>query len=68
MKFIVEVKKVESVKVGERYEDSIPMRDVYSPNDRRVTNIMEDQVRVVLRQEVDNLNLPELVKLLNGIV
>jgi len=66
MKYIIEVKKVESVKVGERYE-SAPDQ-MYRERGSSTYPIMEDQVSLVLRQEVENLNMQELVKLLNGIV
>ena len=62
MKYIVEIKKVESVQIGERFERN----DMYG-RDSRIP-IMEDQTTLILRQEVEKLNIQEFVKLLNGIV
>lgn len=64
MSYIVEVKKKESVQVGERY-GKIDMGS-YS-NSREAFPIMEERISPMLRQEVESLNLQELVKLLNNI-
>lgn len=62
MSYIIEVKEIKSVKVGERFEDDL---NGYRPN---AVGIFEDKVTSILRQEVQDLDLKELVKLLNKIV
>jgi len=64
MSYIVEVKKREMVKVGERVESTY---ELYNRQPSTIP-IIEERITPVLRQEVDVLNLQELVKLLNGIV
>jgi hypothetical protein len=63
--YIVEVKRKESVKVGERYAEN--QFSAYQ-NNRETFPIMEDRIFPVLRQEVETLDIQELVKLLNKIV
>ena len=64
--FIIEVKEKKDVQVGTKIFDGIPMFN--RERERQETPIMEEKVTLILRQEVEKIDLKELVKLLNGIV
>lgn len=61
--FIIEVKEKKEVQVGERYEKA-PFSGYTSDNRYP---IMEEQTTLLLRQEVERLDLKALVKLINKI-